>query len=111
MGIDRIKNAFASRTGKHVLVGGVAGSSCVVVAGALSGTAIPWAMSAYGAVLPGMGTMHTSAAAGGIAANLQWLNAGLLTSKAIATGGVIGACVKPVLSNIRGFARNNFLTT
>jgi len=111
MGIDRIKNAFASRTSKQVLVGGVVGSTCVVVAGTLSGTAIPWAMSTYGAVIPGVGTMHSAATAGGIAANLQWLNAGLLTSKAIATGGVIGAGVKPVVSSIRGRVRNKFLTT
>lgn len=40
--------------------------------------------------------IHTSATAGGIAANLQMLNIGLLTSGAMTTGATVGACLRTV---------------
>ncbi len=54
-----------------VIVGGVGGAAGVgAVAGvqAAAGALVPWAMCAFGTVVPGVGTVH---AAGGIAATLQ----------------------------------------
>jgi hypothetical protein len=60
-------------------MGGVVGAGTVFAAGTLAGAAVPWAMSTFGTVVSGVGTIHTSAAAGGLAANLQLLNVGLFT--------------------------------
>jgi hypothetical protein len=64
---------------KNALMGGVVGAGTVFAAGTLAGAAVPWAMSTFGTVVSGVGTIHTSAAAGGLAANLQLLNVGLFT--------------------------------
>ena len=48
---------------------GVAGAYGIFVgAQSLAGALVPWAMSAFGTVVPGVGTMHT---VGGVAATLQ----------------------------------------
>lgn len=90
---------FFASTCKTAAAGAVLGASTVLAAGAVSGAAVPWAMTTFGKVVPGLGTIHTAASAGGIAAKLQLLNVGLLTSSAMKTGATVGACVhttKPI---------------
>lgn len=93
--MDTIKNTM-KMTCKKLIVGGAIGSCCVFVTSTLAGTAIPWAMTTYGSIIPGVGTIHASATAGGIAANLQVINLGLLSAKAITTCTVIGACYNTI---------------
>lgn len=81
---------------RNAVVGGVIGAGTVIAAGTLAGAAVPWAMSSFGTVVSGVGTIHTSATAGGIAANLQMLNIGMLTSGAMTTGATVGACLRTV---------------
>lgn len=81
---------------KNAVTGTVLGASTVFAAGALSGAAVPWAMATFGTMVPGIGTIHAAASVGGIAANLQLLNAGLLTSSAMTTGATVGACVHTI---------------
>ena len=84
---------------KNAITGTALGASTVFAVGAISGAAIPWAMTTFGTVVQGMGTIHIAASAGGIAANLQILNAGLLTTSAMTKGATVGAClytVKPL---------------
>jgi protein-S-isoprenylcysteine O-methyltransferase Ste14 len=69
---------------KRAAIGGAVGGTAVVVAGALAVFAVPMAMSTFGSVIVGTGTMHASAAAGGVAANLQMLSAGCCTASAVA---------------------------
>ena len=93
--MDNIKNTI-TMTCKKLVVGGAIGSCCVFATSTLAGIAIPCAMTTYGSIIPGVGTIHASATAGGIAANLQVINLGLLSSKAITTGAVIGACFNTI---------------
>ncbi|GAB9470282.1 hypothetical protein Gpo141_00007532 [Globisporangium polare] len=53
----------------YVVAGAVVGAAAIPLAGMAAGATVPWAMSAFGTVVPGVGTMH---AAGGVAATLQW---------------------------------------
>lgn len=48
-----------------------AGSAAAVAVQAAAGAAVPAAMSTFGTVVAGVGTVHAPAAAGGIAALLQ----------------------------------------
>ena len=54
---------------KYVAGGVAVGAAAVPLAGMGAAAAIPWAMSTFGTVVPGVGTIH---AAGGVAATLQW---------------------------------------
>lgn len=74
------------------------------------GARMSWESSARlrGTVVPGIGTIHAAASAGGIAANLQLLNVGLLTSSAMTTGATVGACVHTIkpIKTARSVLRN-----
>lgn len=87
---------FITNSSTNAVMGGVVGAGTVFAAGTLAGAAVPWAMTTFGTVVSGVGTIHTSAAAGGFAANLQLLNVGLLTSGAMTTGAAVGACLRTV---------------
>ncbi len=67
---------------------GVAGAVALPVVGVGAGALVPWAMSTFGTVISGVGTIH---AAGGVAATLQATSAALVTTKAAAIGAAIGA--------------------
>lgn len=71
----------------------VGGAVLLPVVGLLAGALVPSAMSSFGTVVSGVGTMHATAAAGGVAATLQTTAATLATAKAAAIGGVAGAAV------------------
>lgn len=76
--------------------GGIVGAGAVATVGVLSGLAVPYAMSTFGTVVSGVGTIHS---AGGVAANLQILNYMLLSTNSIAVAGGISAgwnAIKPI---------------
>ncbi|GAB9470281.1 hypothetical protein Gpo141_00007531 [Globisporangium polare] len=72
---------------KYVVAGAVVGAAAIPLAGMAAGATVPWAMSAFGTVVPGVGTMH---AAGGVAATLQWASTAF-TGGAVVCGAVAGA--------------------
>lgn len=89
-----------TKLGKDITVnslkGAVVGAGIVVGAGALSGLAVPYAMSTFGTVVSGVGTMH---AVGGVAANLQIMNQLLLSQYSVAVGSGVCAgwnALKPI---------------
>ena len=71
-----------------IAVVAVVTATAVPVVGWLAGALVPTAMSLFGTVVSGVGTMH---AAGGVAATLQATSAALGTAKAASIGGIIGA--------------------
>lgn len=104
---------FVADSCTNAVTGGIVGAGTVFAAGTLAGATVPWAMSTFGTVVSGVGTIHTSAAAGGIAANLQLLNVLICSNalRALTTGATVGAClrtVKPIkttLSVVKSTAR------
>lgn len=85
--------------GKHIhplvwcISAGVAGAALVPAMGLGAAALVPTAMSTFGTVVSGVGTMHASLAAGGVAATLQASSAALLTTEAAAYGAAIGAAL------------------
>lgn len=61
--------------------------------GLAAGALVPAAMSTFGTVVAGRGTMHAALAAGGVAATLQATSAALVTGEAALAGGLIGGGV------------------
>lgn len=72
------------------------GAVALPAVGSIAGALVPTAMSAFGTVVAGVGTLHAPLAAGGVAAILQANSALLVTTKAAA----IGAVAVPVVSSI-----------
>lgn len=73
---------------KWAAYAGPAGAAAIPLIGLAAGALVPSAMSFFGIVIPGVGTMH---APGGVAATLQHLSAVFTTGTAAATGGVCSA--------------------
>lgn len=93
----------------HLLVpvaAAVAGAVLVPVAGLACAAMVPAAMSTFGTVVAGVGTMHASFAAGGVAATLQVASATLATTEAMAVGGAVGAAAG-IFSRRGGGGENN----
>ncbi|OQS06903.1 hypothetical protein THRCLA_20265 [Thraustotheca clavata] len=59
-----------------------------ILVGAVAGAAVPVAISYFGTVIPGVGSLH---AAGGVAATLQWASIALASSSAAWSGAALGA--------------------
>jgi hypothetical protein len=59
----------------------------------IAASLVPVAMQTFGTVVTGVGTLHASAAAGGVAATLQSVAAGLATAKAAAISAGTAAAV------------------
>ncbi|CAK4108621.1 unnamed protein product [Aphanomyces euteiches] len=79
---------------RFVAISAGVGSAGVALAGVGAGALVPTAMSYFGAVVPGVGTLH---AAGGVAATLQWTAATLGSASTVAWGGAIGGAVGSVV--------------
>ncbi|TMW67199.1 hypothetical protein Poli38472_012315 [Pythium oligandrum] len=69
------------------LNGVLIGAGAVLAVGLGAAALVPTAMSTFGVVVAGVGTMH---AAGGVAATLQVAASALLSGTAIASGGAVG---------------------
>ncbi len=67
---------------------GVAGAIALPLVGMAAGALVPWAMSTFGTVVPGVGTVR---AADGVADTLQYTSVALVSAKAAAIGAAIGA--------------------
>jgi hypothetical protein len=76
-----------------VLVCAAIGLAAVPVLGLTAGALVPVAMSTFGVVVLGVGTMHASLAAGGVAATLQVLSAAFASTTATTIGGFLGATI------------------
>ena len=68
-----------------MVVGCVAGAPVI---GMVARKLVPHVMSAFGDIVPGIGTLHASYAAGGLAASLQVASAHLLSVGAVVVGTV-----------------------
>ncbi len=63
------------------------------ILGLAAGAMVPFAMSSFGTVVAGVGTLHAPLASYGCAAVLQASSAALVSGSAAAVGGVAGAAV------------------
>ena len=72
---------------------GVLGAALLPALGLGAAALVPTAMSTFGTVVSGVGTMHASLAAGGVAATLQASSAALITTEAAAIGATIGTAL------------------
>ncbi|KAJ0390584.1 hypothetical protein P43SY_012073 [Pythium insidiosum] len=83
--------AAAMPEGTRTVVGcTAAGLAAVPLVATGAGLLVPTAMSYFGTVVSGVGTIH---AAGGVAATLQYTAATYATTSAAAMGGAAGAAV------------------
>ncbi|TMW62251.1 hypothetical protein Poli38472_009744 [Pythium oligandrum] len=82
-GYDKIPEGYGK-----IVAGAAIGAAALPLAGVAAGALVPAAMSTFGTVVPGVGTLH---AAGGVAATLQWASATLYTASAVGVGGAAGA--------------------
>ncbi len=69
---------------------GIVGAIAFPVVGVMAGALVPAAMSIFGTVTAGVGTMHAPLVAGGVAATLQATSAALVSTKAAGWGAWIG---------------------
>ncbi|EQC28033.1 hypothetical protein SDRG_14129 [Saprolegnia diclina VS20] len=69
---------------------GAAGVAAPLLLSVGAAAAVPWAMSTFGTVVSGVGTLH---AAGGVAATLQAGSAALWSASAAAVGGSVGGAL------------------
>ncbi len=70
------------------------GASLVQAIGYTASTLVPMAMSFFGAIVPGVGTIHAAAADYGVAAVLQATAATCTGAVATVIGGAFGALVQ-----------------
>jgi hypothetical protein len=84
---------------------GVLGAFMTGFLGMLAHAFVPYAMSAYGTVVAGVGTFHAAASAGGIAAMLQAASAALLSAKGLAVGAMAAAAASGALMSSRRSSR------
>ena len=66
------------------------GAASPLAAGLVAWATFPVAMTTFGTVVSGVGTLHASLAAGGVAAALQASSSALLSVKAAAIGASLG---------------------
>ncbi|KAJ1497713.1 hypothetical protein HMI55_005341 [Coelomomyces lativittatus] len=62
--------------------------------------AVPWAMSTFGTVVAGVGTLHAPLISGGCAAILQSSSAALLSTKAVAIGAAVGTALGAICEQV-----------
>jgi hypothetical protein len=74
-----------------VTIGLAVGVAALPLLGIGISALVPAAMSTFGTVVPGVGTIHASLAAGGVAATLQSTSAALISTGAAVVGAVTGA--------------------
>jgi len=78
-----------------IAAGAVVTATTAIVAPPVAGFFVPYAMSAFGTVVSGVGTIH---AAGGVAATLQVISASGITATWTAVSASIGAAAVYVAS-------------
>ena len=89
MASDNVKKAVLATT-----VGVGAGITLFTWAPmAIAGSLVPAAMSAFGTIVPGVGTIHAAVAAGGVAATLQQVAAGVYLGAQAIFGAMVGGAV------------------
>lgn len=97
--VDGGEHANPNHAMRNAVVGAAIGCMAVLAVGHCAAAAVPAAMSYFGTVVPGVGTIHASFATGGAAATLQVVSAKLLsgTATTVATtiGGILGSKVAP----------------
>jgi hypothetical protein len=91
---EKAKSFFSTPT--VVLACAAAGVAVVPALGLTAGVLVPAAMSTFGTVVSGSGTMHASLAPGGVAATLQASSAAFASTTAVTVGGVVGAAIGAV---------------
>jgi hypothetical protein len=95
---------FPKDSATHPLVwcigAGVVGAAMAPALGLGAAALVPVAMSTFGEVVAGVGTIHASLAAGGVAAMLQSSSAALLTTNAAAGGAAIGVALGLISNNV-----------
>ena len=69
----------------------VFGAALFPILGVAAGAMVPFAMSTFGTVVSGVGTLHAPLISGGCAAILQASSAELVSCGAAAVGGIAGA--------------------
>lgn len=82
--------ASMSQGAQTIFAYGAAGAAAVPLAGITANALVSPAMTYFGTVVPGVGTLH---AAGGVAAKLQSTSAVCASPNAIMAGGVVGVAV------------------
>jgi hypothetical protein len=88
-----IGNLHIPQTPLRIAAGVAVGVAAVPLLGMAAAAAVPAAMSTFGTVVAGVGTIHAPFAAGGVAATLQVAAGTLATTGAVAVGGAVGAAV------------------
>ncbi|KAF0689925.1 Aste57867_18666 [Aphanomyces stellatus] len=78
-------------TVRNIAIAAAVGAAAVPVAGLAAGACVPWAMSTFGTVIAGVGTIHAPMSAWGLAATLQYTAATFATTSAAATGASVAA--------------------
>jgi len=99
---DNTDMMTASRLNEIALgtAGGVLGGVVLTpILGLTAGALVPVAMSTFGTIVPGRGTMHAPLVAGGVAAALQVTSCALLTGPAVVIGGLVGGVSAAVISS------------
>jgi hypothetical protein len=92
-----VKNMMTSEQLNMILIGAAVVISGVVVIGVVSWALVPVAMSTFGTVVVGVGTIHAPLAAGGVAAALQATSHALLVAEVIVPHVVASACLCSVV--------------
>lgn len=92
-----IKNMMTSEQLNMILIGAAAVVAGVVVIGVVSWALVPIAMSTFGTVVVGVGTIHAPLAMGGVAATLQATSAALLVAEIVVPHVVTAACLSLVV--------------
>lgn len=74
-----------------IAVGAAAGAATIPAVGLAAKALVPVAMSNFGTVVSGVGTIHASYAAGGTAAGLQVISSSLIAGMPVVAAGLGGA--------------------
>jgi hypothetical protein len=69
----------------------VSGAVLPLMVGFAANTMVPLAMSSFGTVVAGVGTLHAPLVSGGCAAILQTISVSLVSGYAVVVGGIAGA--------------------
>jgi hypothetical protein len=96
------------QTPLRIAAGVAVGVAAVPLMSMAAAAMVPAAMSTFGTVVAGVGTMHASFAAGGVAATLQVGSVALATTEAVAAGGALGGAAMGAASFLgRGSKKSN----
>jgi hypothetical protein len=92
---------MTSKELKIIAAATTSGALLFPMIGVIAGASVPIAMSTFGTIVAGVGTIHTPLASLGCAAILQSVSASLVSTTGVITGALTGAITGKIVNKLQ----------